>query len=127
ELILPYREIEITPGKIQTRVKNSASVYYSASEMSDGERVIFYLIGQALAAPKDGIIIIDEPELHLHKSIQTWLWREIQAARPDCLFVYMTHDVEFAASLTEAKKIWLKNFNGHVWEWEEVPAVEGFS
>src|SRR5437588_1041414 len=28
ELILPYREIEITPGKIQTRVKNSASVYY---------------------------------------------------------------------------------------------------
>ncbi len=94
--------------------------------MSDGERVAFYLIGQALSAPQNGIIIIDEPELHLHKSIQTRLWREIQAARPDCLFVYMTHDVEFAASLTEAQKIWLKSYDGAVWEWEEVPSVEEF-
>lgn len=126
ELILPHRELEITAGKIRTRVKNGSSAYYSASEMSDGERVVFYLIGQALAAPKDGVIIIDEPELHLHKSIQTWLWREIQAARPDCLFVYITHDVDFAASLTEAKKIWLKSFDGQVWEWEEIPTVKSF-
>jgi hypothetical protein len=88
--------------------------------------VIFYLIGEALAAPDDGIIIIDEPELHLHKSIQTWLWREIQAARPDCLFVYMTHDVDFASSLSGAKKIWLKSFDGQFWEWEEAPSIEDF-
>jgi hypothetical protein len=126
ELILPHRELEITAGKIQTRVKGGDTPHYSASEMSDGERVIFYLIGQALAAAKDGVIIVDEPELHLHKSIQTWLWREVQTARPDCLFVYMTHDVDFAASLTEAKKIWLKSFDGQLWEWEEAPSIEGF-
>lgn len=126
ESILPHRELRITAGKIQTHVKDSSSAYYDGSEMSDGERVAFYLIGQALSAPQDSIIIIDEPELHLHKSIQTRLWREIQAARPDCLFVYMTHDVEFAASLTEAHKVWLKSYNGTVWEWEEVPNVANF-
>jgi ABC-type cobalamin/Fe3+-siderophores transport system ATPase subunit len=126
ESIITHRELKIAAGEIKTHLKHSESKFYSASEMSDGERVIFYLIGQALCVPNNGILIIDEPELHLHKSIQTRLWREIQAARPDCLFVYMTHDVEFAASLTEAKKIWLKNFDGELWEWEEVPTIEGF-
>ena len=126
EHILPHRELVIETNTIATKLKGSQQSTYNGSEMSDGERVVFYLIGQALAAPKDGTIIIDEPELHLHKSIQAKLWREIQNARPDCLFVYLTHDVEFAASLTEAKKIWLKSFNGQVWEWEEVPEVEGF-
>lgn len=93
--------------------------------MSDGERVIFYLIGQCLAAPEDGIIIIDEPELHLHKSVQTPLWREIEALRPDCLFVYMTHDVDFASSLHESKKIWLKSFDGSNWIWEVINEIEG--
>ena len=126
EQILPHRELTIGAGEVKTKIRDSVQSIYNAAEMSDGERVIFYLIGQALAAPKDGTIIIDEPELHLHKSIQAKLWREIQNARPDCLFVYLTHDVEFAASLTEAKKIWLKSYNGQVWEWEEVPEVEGF-
>lgn len=124
--ILPHRELIIGAGEIKTKTRDAQQSTYNAAEMSDGERVVFYLIGQALAAPKDGTIIIDEPELHLHKSIQAKLWREIQNARPDCLFVYLTHDVEFAASLIEAKKIWLKSFNGQVWEWEEVPEVEGF-
>ncbi|HEX9996085.1 MAG TPA: DUF4435 domain-containing protein [Abditibacterium sp.] len=124
--LLPHRELIIGGGKIETQVRESGLPSYNGSEMSDGERVTFYLIGQALSAPQNGVIIIDEPELHLHKSIQTRLWREIQAARPDCLFVYMTHDVEFAASLTEAKKIWLKSYNGTVWDWEEVPNVEEF-
>ncbi len=126
EHVLPHRELVIETNTIATKLKGIQQSTYNAAEMSDGERVIFYLIGQALSAPKDGTIIIDEPELHLHKSIQAKLWREIQNARPDCLFVYLTHDVEFAASLTEAKKIWLKSFNGQVWEWEEVPEVEGF-
>jgi hypothetical protein len=88
--------------------------------MSDGERVIFYLIGQCLAAPHNGIIVIDEPELHLHKSVQTSLWVEIERLRPDCLFVYLTHDVDFAAAKEGSKRIWLKSFDGQVWDWEEL-------
>jgi len=125
EQILPHRELILGGLRIQTCVKGDKEKAYSASEMSDGERVIFYLVGQCLAAPKDGIIIIDEPELHLHKSVQAPLWREIESLRPDCLFVYMTHDVDFASSLHESKKIWLKSFDGSSWSWEEINEVEG--
>ena len=70
EKVLPHRELIIGGLRIETRVRGDQDAVYNSSEMSDGERVIFYLIGQCLAAPREGIIIIDEPELHLHKSLQ---------------------------------------------------------
>lgn len=118
EKLLPHRELIIGGLRIQTRIKTAAGGTYNSSEMSDGERVMFYLIGQCLAAPQNGIIVIDEPELHLHKSIQAPLWTEIEKRRSDCLFVYLTHDVDFAASQEDAHKIWLKSFDGAHWEWE---------
>lgn len=121
EQVLPHRRLLIGGGKIETKLTDDAAVPYNASEMSDGERVIFYLIGQALSAPADGIIIIDEPELHLHKSIQSTLWDKIESCRVDCLFVYLTHDVDFAASRVTATKICLKSFTGEVWDWYVVP------
>lgn len=120
EKILPHRELIISGLRVRTRVKHQAEKIYNSSEMSDGERVIFYLIGQCLAAPKNGIIVIDEPELHLHKSVQAPLWAEIEKLRSDCLFVYLTHDVEFAAAQNGATRIWLKSFDGASWDWERV-------
>ena len=118
EAVLPHRELLIGGLRIETRVRDHADAVYKSSEMSDGERVIFYLIGQCLAAPKDGIIIIDEPELHLHRSVQPKLWSEIEKLRSDCLFVYLTHDVDFAAANECSTKVWLKSFDGTDWEWE---------
>ncbi len=118
ETILPHRKLIIGGLRIQTSFSDDSSKIYNSSEMSDGERVVFYLIGQCLAAPDNGIIVIDEPELHLHKSIQTPLWTEIERLRPDCLFIYLTHDVDFAAAKESSKKIWLKSFDGAVWDWE---------
>jgi hypothetical protein len=124
EKILPHRELVIGGLRIQTRVKDQADKIYNSSEMSDGERVIFYLIGQCLAAPKNGIIVIDEPELHLHKSVQAPLWAEVEKLRSDCLFVYLTHDVDFAAAQEGAARIWLKSFDGILWEWEAIKPDE---
>ncbi|ADY83587.1 hypothetical protein BDGL_003001 [Acinetobacter pittii PHEA-2] len=120
EKILPHRELIIGGLRIQTCVKGNTDKIYNSSEMSDGERVIFYLIGQCLAAPENGIIVIDEPELHLHKSVQIPLWNEIEKLRSDCLFVYLTHDVDFASAKENSKKIWLKSFDGQNWQWEEI-------
>lgn len=121
EQVLPHRKLLIGGGKIETKLTDDDAAPYKAAEMSDGERVIFYLIGQALSAPTDGIIIIDEPELHLHKSIQSTLWDKIESERDDCLFVYLTHDVDFAASRVNATKVCLKGFNGAVWDWYVIP------
>ena len=120
ETVLPHRELVIGGLRIETRVRDGTEAICNSSEMSDGERVIFYLIGQCLAAPKDGIIVIDEPELHLHKSVQPKLWSEIEKLRTDCLFVYLTHDVDFAAANECSTKIWLKAFDGTNWEWEPI-------
>lgn len=120
EEILPHRELVVGGLNIQTQVKGKKDKIYKSSEMSDSERVIFYLIGMYLATPKDGIIVIDEPELHLHKSIQVPLWDAIEKLRQDCLFVYFTHDVDFAVAKVAAKRIWLKSFDGQNWDRELV-------
>ena len=120
EATLPHRELILGGARIQTKVKGGLGEPYSASETSDGERVIFYLLGQCIAAPAAGIIVIDEPELHMHKSIQATFWASVQALRVDCLFVYLTHDVDFAATLGAARKLWLRSFDGRQWEWELV-------
>ena len=124
ETILPHRQLIIGGLKIETALATDASKIYNASEMSDGERVIFYLIGQCLAAKENSIIVIDEPELHLHKSVQNPLWSEIERLRADSFFIYLTHDVDFAAAKKSAKKIWLKSFDGSAWDWEELQPDE---
>jgi len=46
--VLPHRTLEIGGGKVETRiagVPRANGSLYNTSEMSDGERVIFYLIG----------------------------------------------------------------------------------
>jgi hypothetical protein len=125
EALLPHRELVIGGGQTETKIKGSSDAPYKSSDMSDGERVIFYLVGQCLSAPKDGIIVVDEPELHLHKSLQAPLWAAVEALRPDCLFVYITHDVDFAAAQVSATKVWLKSFNGTSWDWEVINEVDG--
>jgi AAA15 family ATPase/GTPase len=87
--ILPHRELLIESCKVTVKSKHETALY-SASELSDGERAIFYFVGQSLIANENSAIIIDEPELHIHKSILKTLWDEIETARPDCAFVYIT-------------------------------------
>lgn len=123
EEILPYRELIIGGGRIQTKIRGKEYKPYNASEMSDGERIIFYSIGQCLAAKENSIIVIDEPGLYLHKSIQYALWNKIEQIRSDCLFVYLTHDVEFASSRVGFKNIWLKDYDGNNWTWKEVDDI----
>jgi hypothetical protein len=67
ERVLPHRELVVLGGNIKTKTADGTE--YSASDMSDGERVIFYLIAQALLAKSDTLLIFDEPELHINKSI----------------------------------------------------------
>lgn len=120
--ILPHRELVIEDGKINVLI--SGNDVYHGREMSDGERVALYLMAQCLCLPPDSIVIVDEPEIHLHKSLMSKLWSKIEEAQPNCLFVYITHDVDFAASRVGAKKIWLKSYDGNHWNWDEVPKAE---
>jgi len=121
EYVLPHRKLLIKAGSIETYPSTNPSIIYNASEMSDGERVIFYLIGEIVSVPINSIIIIDEPEMHLHKSIVNRLWDCIENERNDCTFIYLTHDIEFASSRESADKIWIKSFDGEKWDYEILP------
>ncbi|MHC5306491.1 AAA family ATPase [Bartonella sp. LJL80] len=126
--LLPNRQLDITGDDINVVVPNT-ELKYSASEMSDGERSLFYMIGQVLAANEGQLIIIDEPELHIHRSIMSKLWDELEAIRPDCAFLFITHDLEFAA-LRSAKKLVIRDYRSQpsrAWNIEEVPDNTGFS
>lgn len=124
--LLPHRELVIDSDDINARVRG-AETTYPASEMSDGERAIFYLIGQTLAASESSVLIIDEPELHLHPSIMTALWDKLATSRPDCAFVFITHSLEFAASRPDAKFIISKFDPKPTWTLDPVPENTGFS
>lgn len=125
KMIFPHRDILIEDGKILASLnKDGELIKYKGKEMSDGERVVLYLIAQVLCVPQNKIIIIDEPEIHLHRSIINRLWDAIEAERKDCFFIYITHDTQFAATHKNCEKLWVKEFNGNTWKLEKIQNSE---
>jgi ABC-type dipeptide/oligopeptide/nickel transport system ATPase component len=125
ERLLPHRKLSISGDDVGVSIPGK-NVKYNGSEMSDGERAIFYMIGQALVAAEDSALIIDEPELHVHRSIMAKLWDELEAARQDCAFIFITHDLEFAASRV-AQKFIIRDYEPTPhWTIEMVPENTGF-
>lgn len=119
--VFPQRDVSLYDAKVTAIFTNNGEKKeYNGIDMSDGERVALYLIAQALCIPPNKTIIIDEPEIHLHNSIMNKLWTAIENERQDCLFIYITHDIRFAANHRQAKKIWVKNFDGEKWELEHI-------
>lgn len=119
--LIEHRKIDCLDGMNITLEYDSVSKY-PIIQMSDGEKVMLFLIAQVLQAPKNGFIIIDEPEMYLHKTILKKLWDRLEIERPDCLFIYLTHDLDFATSRTTSKKIWIKSFTfPDTWEIENIP------
>ncbi len=118
EKVLTKRKLDINAGVINVYPNGQQDKKYICSEMSDGERVIFYLIGETLCAPKNSIIIIDEPEMHIHTSLIKRLFDLIEKERDDCSYIYLTHSIDFAISRYNATKIWVKSFEDECWDYE---------
>lgn len=108
--LLPHRTLELFEATIKVRPTGSTGDGYSGSEMSDGERAIFYFLGQSFVAPTSSALIIDEPEGHIHKAIVGPLWDAIERARPDCGFIYITHDLDFAVTCPSAAKYFVRSY-----------------
>lgn len=119
--LIEHRIIECKDG-VNITANSSDGRSYPLIQMSDGEKVMLYLIAQVLQAPVQGFIVVDEPEMYLHKTILKKLWDILESQRSDCLFIYLTHDLDFASSRTTAKKIWIKSFtHPDKWEIEDIP------
>lgn len=120
ENVITHRKLKICAGKIEV-LNEEEQEYYNGSEMSDGERAIFYFIGEVLCAKENSLIIIDEPENHLHKSILSRLWDAVEEARPNCTFLYITHNLDFANSRINTQIIWVQELlSKDSWKYELV-------
>lgn len=119
--LLPHRKIDLTGNGVHV---NYESQRYHGKEMSDGERVMLYMICQVLVQRPNTLLIVDEPELHIHKSIVDKLWTRLEVERNDCVFMYITHDLNFALSRNEAKILWVKSYSGSDWEYEFLDSAD---
>lgn len=126
---LPHLSIDAsnTPELKVKRLDGLADPY-DPSDMSDGERAIFYLVAKCLIAPKNSVIIVDEPEMYVHASIRNQLWDAIEQQRRDCALIYFTHDIDFAANrrfaarhvLTKCNPQKGRNKTENLWEYSSI-------
>ena len=107
--IKPEISFEIDPIKIIVNVEKNHSKY-SINGLSDGERCILFYIGNVLLAPENSYIIVDEPETFLNAAVYNELWDLLISERPDCQFIFASHNMDFVQSRTNATYIWCKNF-----------------
>ena len=128
EKMFPHNRLIRKSGFIELVSTGRDSNSYTAGRMSDSEKLVFYLIGAALCACPNALLVIEEPETLLHNSIKNQLWDEIEAIRPDCTFVYLTHDIDFATSRSDSKRIWIRSYDADhsVWDYELIESNESF-
>ena len=96
--IKPEISFEIDPIKIIVNVEKNNSKY-SINGLSDGERCILFYIGNVLLAPENSYIIVDEPETFLNGAVYNELWDLLISERPDCQFIFASHNMDFVQSL----------------------------
>ncbi|GGU64456.1 hypothetical protein GCM10009504_21920 [Pseudomonas laurentiana] len=70
----------------------SGSKLYSIARLSDGERNAILIAANVLTVPAGTLLLIDEPERHLHRSIVSPLLSLLLKERPDCAFIVSTHE-----------------------------------
>lgn len=83
---------------------------YSINGLSDGERCILFYIGNVLLAPENSYIIVDEPETFLNAAVYNELWDLLISERPDCQFIFASHNMDFVQSRTNATYVWCEEF-----------------
>ncbi|MEN8906930.1 MAG: DUF4435 domain-containing protein, partial [Clostridiales bacterium] len=121
--LIKHREIYIKDGiNIYVKYKDYE---YEVNKMSDGEKVILYYIAFVLYAKENSFIIVDEPEMFLQQSIVDNLWNILETERMDCIFIYLTHNVDFAVRRNTFKKFWVKSFSQpDKWDLHSLPKNE---
>lgn len=119
ETIFPQNKMLRMSGKLSI-VGNKDTRPYEPTRLSDGEKTVFYLLASVLYAEPNDIVMVEDPEVFLHHSIMKSVWDTVEHLRPDCTFIYLTHDLEFAASRNDSTCVWVKSYDAErqLWDYE---------
>ena len=87
---------------------------FTISEMSDGERNAMIIAAHVITAEPGTVLVIDEPERHLHRSIiQPLLSALFALRRKDCAFIIATHEIMLPVANPEARVLILRSCQWH--------------
>ena len=100
---------------------------FSIAQMSDGERNAALIAAEVLTVEPGTLLLIDEPERHLHRSIIEPFLSALFELRKDCAFIVSTHEVALPVSNPEARVLIIRSceWNGdkaHKWDVELLEA-----
>jgi ABC-type cobalamin/Fe3+-siderophores transport system ATPase subunit len=114
----------------QIVASKKGSAPYSIAELSDGERNAILIASNVLTAKAGALLLVDEPERHLHRSIISPLLTLLFTKRPDCAFVVSTHDVMLPLDNPTARTLLIRGctYNGSAvtaWDADVVSSVSG--
>ena len=125
EEVFPGSRVLIESGRLLfARDSDSdAESGYAPSRLSAGEKAVLFYLAAMCYAPKRATVFIDSPEMFLHPTVARSLWNHIELMRPDCRFVYTTHDLDFAASRSASSTVWVRGYDPSTltWEYEVLP------
>ena len=100
---------------------------YSINGLSDGERCVLFYIGNVLLAPENSYIVVDEPETFLNGAVYNELWDLLISERPDCQFIFASHNMDFVQSRTNATYIWCNKFEApYDFDYEQLEESQEF-
>lgn len=125
---------DFIPGYTNLRLKrvprphmlvDKDGVEISLDQLSDGEKNLIALVGDiarrlAIANPNskkplsgEGIILIDEIDLHLHPSWQRLMIPQLQKVFPNCQFIITTHSPQVLSHVPPESVFLLSSERGH--------------
>ena len=82
---------------------------YSIAELSDGERNALLIAAEVLTAKPYTLVLLDEPERHLHRSIISPLLNSLISKRRDCSFIVSTHDTNLPTDCNDSKILLIRS------------------
>lgn len=91
----------------------SADEPYGLAQLSDGERSAAMLAARVLTVNPGTILLIDEPERHLHPSISKPFLSALVGSRLDCAFLVSTNDLDLAAAHSESSVLMVRSCRWH--------------
>jgi len=82
---------------------------FSIAQMSDGERAAVIMAANVLTVEPKTVLLIDEPERHLHRSIIEPFLSALFAQRNDCAFVVSTHEIALPIATPKAQVLLVRS------------------
>ena len=126
QFVPEYSSLRVTRVPRPRMLINKGRETFNIDQLSDGEKNLITLVGDiarrlAIANPNsrvplegEGIVLIDEIDLHLHPSWQRLMIPQLTKVFPNCQFIITTHSPQVLSHVKPESLFLLKNENNEL-------------